>query len=395
MPFPADLPFAFYAVVAFVFGLMVGSFLNVVIWRVPRGESIAFPGSHCGSCDAPVKPYDNIPLISYAVLGGKCRACKAKISLIYPAVELLTGLLFLAVVWESGPTWVAIAEMIFVALMVSLTFIDAKHKLLPNVITYPAFLFGITAVTTLAWWSVLIGTKPRDPAYHRFYGFQPEIDFAFFRPSVYGALLLALAAPVFWVIDRLDDVLFGKYFEWTEDEKIEDEPPDLEKERAAQRQHDRVVYGTMILGVVLAIAWAIKGYLLSTRGATGIADIEGDAYDLAYSNLLRAWLGALVGGGIIWLLRAAYFYVRGFEGMGLGDVKLMAVIGAFLGWQSAILVILVGSLLGSIIGVVLARKSDEGMKTALPYGVFLGPAAVFALFFGNSLVQWYASKAFH
>src|SRR5919204_1227161 len=105
-----SLPPAFYAVAALVFGLLVGSFLNVVIYRIPRSESIVYPGSHCGSCGAPVRPYDNIPLLSYALLGGRCRACKAKISAIYPTVELLTGLLFLAVLLKSGPTWTALAE---------------------------------------------------------------------------------------------------------------------------------------------------------------------------------------------------------------------------------------------------------------------------------------------
>src|SRR2546421_10438137 len=117
MPPVAELPPAFFAFAAFVFGLLVGSFLNVVIYRVPRSESIIYPGSHCGACGKPVKSYDNIPLLSYALLGGRCRACKAKISVIYPAVELLTGLLFFAVAIKDA-WWpeVAIVEMAFVAI---------------------------------------------------------------------------------------------------------------------------------------------------------------------------------------------------------------------------------------------------------------------------------------
>jgi prepilin signal peptidase PulO-like enzyme (type II secretory pathway) len=392
MPFAAELPFAFYAIAAFVFGLLVGSFLNVVIWRVPRCESIVSPGSHCGSCGAPVKPYDNIPLISYAVLRGKCRACKTHFSLIYPAVELLTGLLFLAVICKSGPTWVAIAEMIFVAIMISLTFIDARHQLLPNVITYPAFLFALASITALAWWGAWFGAKADDYAYLRFFKAYSANNPGFHQAMALGAVALTVATPLFWLIDQFDDVLFGKYFEWTEDKDEHPEPADRENELAKQRHHNRVVYGTMMLGVLLAIAWAVKGYLLSTRGVIGMVDIEGDAYKLAFINLLQAYLGALIGGGVIWLLRAAHFWSRGFEGMGLGDVKLMAVIGAFLGWQSAILVIILGSLLGSIVGLVLARKSRDVMKTALPFGVFLGPAAIFALFFGQSVIQWYAGR---
>ena len=392
MPLAAELPFAFYAIAAFVFGLMVGSFLNVVIWRVPRGESIAFPGSHCGSCGAAVKPYDNIPLLSYAVLGGKCRRCKAKISWFYPSVELLTGLLFLAVVWKSGPTWVAVAEVIFVAVMVALTFIDARHQLLPNVMTYPAFVFALAAITALAWWGAWFGAKPENHAYLRFFSLRPDGNQSATEMALFGAVLIASAAPVFWLIDRFDDVLFGKYFDLAEDENDSSVVEDQEKEIAAQRQHDRVIYATMVLGVLLAIIWAVKGYQLSGPRPLGFFDIEWGAYSNAYGNLLQACLGALIGGGIIWLLRAAYFLARGFEGMGLGDVKLMAVIGAFLGWQQSILVIIIGSLAGSIVGLILARKSKDGLKTAMPFGVFLGPAALIALFFGHTLVQWYTSR---
>src|SRR5438552_4068015 len=116
------LPLAFFAVAALVFGLLVGSFLNVVIYRVPRGESIVYPGSHCGSCGVPVRPYDNIPLLSYALLRGRCRFCQAKISPIYPAVELLTGLLFFAVLLNDGPKWMALAQIASGAVITSLIF---------------------------------------------------------------------------------------------------------------------------------------------------------------------------------------------------------------------------------------------------------------------------------
>jgi leader peptidase (prepilin peptidase)/N-methyltransferase len=390
MPFTAELPFAFYAIAAFVFGLLVGSFLNVVIWRVPRGESVVFPGSHCGSCGAPVKPYDNIPLISYAVLRGKCRVCKTHFSLIYPAVELLTGLLFLAVVYKSGLTWVAIAEMVFVAIMISLTFIDARHQLLPNVITYPAFLYSLAAIAFLSWIGSLtclyLTDNPLCGFYSRFLDMGSEQTLIWQLRSIPslagGAILFTLALPAFRLIDRLDDVLFGKYFEQAEEES-ESDSASSETEDVIWKRHNRIIQALMILGVVAAAIWIVRGLTLQSNEA---------AYEIAWRNLIRAAFGALIGGGVIWLLRAAYFWSRGFEGMGLGDVKLMAVIGAFLGWQSAILVIILGSLLGSIVGLALARKSEDGMKTALPFGVFLSPAATFALFFGESIIQWYAGR---
>lgn len=127
----------------FVFGSIVGSFLNVVIHRVPNELSIVFPNSACPKCDSPIKPYDNIPILSWLVLGGKCRNCKAPISARYPAVELLTGVVFAVVFWQLGFTAFLPVGLIFAAVMISLIFIDAGHMILPNVITYPLFVFVI------------------------------------------------------------------------------------------------------------------------------------------------------------------------------------------------------------------------------------------------------------
>ncbi len=366
-----ELPLTFYAVFTFVFGLLVGSFLNVVIYRVPRGESIVSPGSHCGSCGAPVRPYDNIPLLSYVLLGGRCRNCKTKISLIYPAVELLTAVLFLAVLFKSGPTQIAVAETAFVAVIISLIFIDAQHQLLPNVITYPAFLLALVMAGLIAW--------PGWQAGHQLFRHSGSLTSppAWLLHPLLGALLIAIAAPLFWIIDRMDDVLFSKYFAWDE-KPAETAPEETDPEPQAQRRHDRAIRVTAWLGIALAIGWVVFSYLKREP-----------AFINAQTYLINAWFGALVGSGLIWLLRAAYFYTRGMEGMGLGDVKMMAVVGAFLGWRSAILVIILGSLLGSIVGLVMARRSSQGLKTALPFGVFLGIASLVALFAGAPLIQWY------
>lgn len=127
----------------FAFGAIVGSFLNVVIYRVPNELSIVFPNSACPKCHAPIKPYDNIPVLSWLILGGKCRSCKAPISARYPAVELLTGVIFALVAWQIGFTAFLPVALIFAAVMISLIFIDAGHMILPNVITYPLFVFAI------------------------------------------------------------------------------------------------------------------------------------------------------------------------------------------------------------------------------------------------------------
>lgn len=130
-------------IVIFIFGCVVGSFLNVVIHRVPNELSIVFPNSACPKCQTPIKPYDNIPILSWLILGGKCRSCKAPISARYPAVELLNGAIFALVAWSIGFNAFLPVALIFAAVMVSLIFIDAGHMILPNVITYPLFMFAI------------------------------------------------------------------------------------------------------------------------------------------------------------------------------------------------------------------------------------------------------------
>ena len=127
----------------FAFGAIVGSFLNVVIHRVPNEESVVFPNSACPKCRQPIKPYDNLPILSWLILGGKCRNCQEKISPRYPAVEFLTALLFVLVFWQIGFNLFLPVALIFVAAMVALIFIDAEHMILPNVITYPLLVFSL------------------------------------------------------------------------------------------------------------------------------------------------------------------------------------------------------------------------------------------------------------
>jgi len=274
-------PATLIGVFVFLFGLVIGSFLNVCIVRIPERKSIVMPASACPKCGAAIRPYDNIPVISYLLLRGKCRNCKTKISPMYPIVELLTGILFLGCYLAFGITAEAAKWAAFSALMVVLVFTDLRERVLPDVVNYTGFGLGL---------AVSFFTQPTD-----------------------GTAL--------WLSNRI--------FSYP--------PP-----------------------------------------APALSFVD-------------ALLGAAVGSGLLWLVSEAYFRLRGREGMGLGDVKMMLMAGAFLGAKRTLLTILAGSLLGSILGLafILARRKESDYE--LPFGTFLGMAALLVVFFGTPVVNWYAS----
>lgn len=268
----------------FAFGVIVGSFLNVVIHRVPNEESIVFPNSACPKCGNAIKAYDNIPVISWLMLGGKCRNCKEKIAARYPLVELMTAFLYLIVYWQIGFNWYLPVSLIFVSAMVSLIFIDAEHMILPNVITYPLLIF---------------------------------------------ALLVRILFPIFFT---------AEYF--------------------ADLQHAPI---------------------------NNFAD-----YPLWAVSLIGAMFGALVGGGSLWLVGELWKRLRGVDAMGMGDVKMMAAVGALLGWRLTLISIFLGAFSGAIIGMfMIARSKDKDFQAQIPFGIFLGIGSVIALLFGEQLVSWY------
>lgn len=380
MPTPLlDLPFAVYAGAAFIFGLIIGSFLNVVIHRVPREESIVMPSSHCPACGAPVRAFDNIPLLSFALLGGRCRQCRARIALIYPLVELLTGVIFLLIVFKTGPQWEALLEMWFATTMIALIFIDWRHQLLPNVIIYPALVLALAAVTLRAGWG-----EPLHYAFDLSIIFTAaETEFSSWRAAIIGGTVLALAAPCLGLLDQLDLRLYDRYFvaETDEPEAGNVAAPDEVDEEAAEQRYRRAIYATMIIGLLLGAAWAAAVLIFAPSNP--------QPFERAYSGLLRAVVGALLGGAPMWWIRAVYFVVRRREGMGLGDVKLMALIGAFLGWQGTLSVLLFGSIIGAAISVVVMWRNRTGGQTALPFGTCLGLTALLVLLFSTPFLHWY------
>lgn len=281
------IPQPFFYVIVAVFGAIIGSFLNVVIHRLPLEESIVLPSSRCPSCGAAIAFYDNLPILSYLALRGRCRGCKAHISARYPAVEALTALLWVAVFWRDGLSWVLPFDLVFVTAIVALIFIDAEHMILPNAITYPGILFALVARVALPF---LTG--------------QPHFDDL---PMLMAGILSGL--PV----------------------------------------------------------WA--------------------------ASLIGAAIGGLVGGGSLWLMGWTWEKLRGIEAMGLGDVKMMFMVGAYLGWRLTVLNLFLGVLSGSLIGIVLMmRQGKKDMQMLLPFGVFLGIGAIASLLIGVHIVNWYAGQ---
>jgi leader peptidase (prepilin peptidase)/N-methyltransferase len=361
-----DLHVFIPAVFVALFGLAIGSFLNVVIHRAPIGLSIVSPRSRCAHCGVGIRPLDNIPLVSYALLGGRCRHCRARISLVYPIVELLAAVMAVALFFKYGQTWETALLFLFSCIVIVLIFIDYQHQLLPNIVTYPLFLFALAAAAVRAVWG-----EETTSAFGLFLIIPAlETEFSAVRAALIGGALLALAAPGLRFIDWLDVILFERYFEW-ESTDVEPDAAAAEQEQAIERRNRRILYLVILTGFLLAAAWVVAIQGLSGRFPQMSED--------AYSGLLFAAWGALLGGGTIWQLRALYFLLRRTEGMGLGDVKMMTGVGAFLGWQGAFGVLLIGSILGAVAGAYLAFRSQDGLKTALPFGVCLGVAALVIL----------------
>ena len=241
----------------FFFGAAIGSFLNVCIYRLPEQQSIAKPLSQCPHCHHPIRFYDNIPLISYLILKGKCRDCGEKISWRYPLVEFITAILALLLFARFSLTLNFLIFFIFTAVLIVITFIDLDHQIIPDLLTLP----GI---------------------------------------------------PIFFLL---------------------------------------AVF-------VVEVPW------------------------------IEAAIGLIIGGGVLLAIALGYEFITRREGMGGGDIKLLAMIGGFLGWKSLIFILLFSSLLGAVVGVALMLIKKEDMKYALPFGPFLSAAAVAYLFLGDAFMQF-------
>jgi leader peptidase (prepilin peptidase)/N-methyltransferase len=238
-------------------GAVVGSFLNVCIYRLPIGKSLVWPSSACPHCERELSWYENIPVVSYLALRARCRTCGGRISIRYPLVEALTAAMFALAWWHYGPGPLLASRLVFGCALIVLFAIDLEHHLLPNTITLPGIIVGFL--------------------------------FSFFTEPGWVASLI----------------------------------------------------------------------------------------------------GILVGGGVLYLVAEAYYRVRHEEGLGMGDVKMLAMVGAFVGWQLTLLTLMLASLSGTVIGLTLIATKRGGMKYALPFGTFLALGAAAAATVGPVILQWY------
>ncbi|MEW6735740.1 MAG: prepilin peptidase [Acidobacteriota bacterium] len=341
------MPVWFWALATALFGLAIGSFLNVVICRVPEERSIVTPGSACPKCGHKITPLENIPILSYLMLRGRCRGCGKKISLIYPFIEALTAVGFLLAFWKQlqQPTFniaEMIADMAFISANIALICIDFEHMILPNVITLPGSLVALVI-------RLFVPTQT-----------SPEASFYATQFAIIILLMLALFACLrVWGSSNLF----------------------------------RVLLIVLLSGFIIALAW------LNTRALDWYIDLQINFqifweerlanYPMIVS-LINGLLGAIIGAGILVMLREAYFVFRNIEGMGLGDVKMMLMVGFYLGWQLTIGTLILASLLGTLLALVfLLRQGREALQVRIPFGVFLGIAAILLTLYGQPLLSWY------
>lgn len=362
----------FGMLVVFLWGLIIGSFLTVVIHRVPRGRSIVRPGSRCPHCQAPIRPRDNIPVVGFLLLRGRCRACGRRISPLYPLIELTTAILFLLAFRQTGFSGLFVLNCAFIAALIALAVIDAGHRILPDAITYPGFVLavGLRAMIPSA------QLKP-DILSAIYLPFEPEVGGD--HRTALGALVIALTGFFVLLIEWFDYLVVGRKLDEAEarvtsdsaaspaDDSGQSLPGEAAEESRSESRRSWLEWS--VLGLALALG-ALFYVLTRQQPELAQAGIE---------SLGLSLFGATVGGGFLWFSRVAYFAVRRLEGVGFGDVKMMLVVGAYLGWQGAFMTILLGSVLGSIYGVSLMIIRRE-RNPKMPFGLFLGIAALVALF---------------
>lgn len=345
----------YMAAVVFAFGAVVGSFLNVCVHRMPRGRSIVRPPSHCPKCKQPIRWADNIPILSYVLLRGKCRHCGARISPRYVVVEFLTAALFLAIWWRWAG-WLVPIYWLFVAGLIIATFIDFEHYIIPDEITLGGCVAGLIAATICP--ALLQHT-------------------VWYRGLGASALGLVTGGVVVYGIVEFGKILFGK-----------------RKIPLAPSTEVRIADGKLWVGDE-AMPWTDLFMRRTDRVELQAESIEWRGQQLANVSVRLSETDAVIDGRkydlseITPLKARTNLLIIPQEAMGLGDVKLMAAVGAFLGWQAVLFVLMFSSMLGALVGLGLIALRLRELRDRIPYGPYIAAAAVVWVFYGTEVLVWY------
>jgi leader peptidase (prepilin peptidase) / N-methyltransferase len=352
----AAVPFQFWSVAIFVFGCMIGSFLNVCIHRMPLGLSVVSPPSHCPHCKYSIPGYLNVPLVTWLYLGGKCRNCQAPISARYFLVELLTGLVFLGCWIRFGPVSAGLA-LVLCAVMAGLivaTFIDFEHLIIPDEITIGGMVVGF--ICSFFFPRLHGDTSVADSLKHSLLG-------------------MAVGGGLIYLIVRLGKLAFGR-----QKLALPAETRIIFTETAVELPDRAIPYEEIFYRQSDAI-------VLQARTVELIDRCYRDVVVKLSPELLQIQDEKLNPETVPYLEAVSSHIVLPREAMGFGDVKFMAAIGAFLGWKSVIFSLMVSSAIGSVVGLSLMAIGRK--QARLPYGPYIAMAAAIWIFFGPQLVQWY------
>ena len=326
-----------------ILAALLGSFLNVCISRLPRGESIVLPASHCPKCQTPIRPVDNIPLLSYIALGGRCRACGVAISWRYPLVEALAILMGALALWQLGPTWEAFRVFLLCLAMVATAFTDLETRRIPDRITLPAVVGAcVLAPEGLSWGSL---------------------------GAIVGAVVFGLVAA-----------------RWARRAAAQGGPPppalegDEETDPAERRRLD--IYWAGAWGALVGRQLAVVDVATLTR-----PDLPLTFKVLAQVDHVVA--GCIIAGGLFFVVAWVSYAVLGRTGLGGGDIKLAGLIGAALGVGGGLVAAFVGIMLGGVVAAGLLVSGRRRFGEYLPFGPFLAAGGIVAAVWGRPIMEWY------
>ena len=375
-----------WPVFLFLLGASVGSFLNVVVYRLPLDKSIVKPGSHCTSCQKSLAWYDNIPILAWFYLRGKCRYCGAAFSIRYPLVELFTALLFVTVYWAyfsvkiraDLPTftaggWVIYSgHMVLLCALLASSLIDAEHWIIPLSVSYTAA--AVAAVMSMIWPYILSGSE--EEFFWRIIPYSSVRTAAWALGSVLGLLLSFVFLKLGWITRSFAAVIEAE----NEARRKNTEPPDVPVHIRTEMIRELAFLAPILLAALLAWQLLTGPNALAQHWETFI---QGEKWA---AGLLGSVYGFMIGAGVVWATRILGSLAFGKEAMGLGDVHLMAAVGAVLGWASPVIAFFAAPFIAlswALARLILHRTRE------IPYGPFLSVATLAVMIMHDTIIAYF------